>query len=547
MEFVNPFTRPGKWYKANFHAHSTTSDGQRPPAAVAAHYRRHGYHILALTDHGRSNDVAPLARKDFLVINGAEYGVPLPPGAGAADGHHLVALNVPRDFAPDAAAATDANAFIRSVKAAGGETVLAHPNWCKHRYDQFAYIEGYAAMEVFNATCDEIGRADSETDWTHLLDAGHVVPAVAVDDAHAYPRDACRGWVWMKLGKLTAGHVMDALRTGCYFSSTGPRITDFRIEHGRIRLRCSPAQAVYFVVHQPFGGAAYRADGKPIREVEMGLPPDWTCFRAVVVDAAGRRAWTNPVFFGDAQCAEVRRKFLASMEASWKTPYRSAARASARDWQPLDLGSHVNRPLVGKDAWIADGFELNHLPAGAHTIQGVPFRIVDPAAAGGNAAIVLKSLKMQVSGGKPVPEAVTLPVNRTCRAVYFLHGAGFVSDHEKVAAYEFVYADGTVAAADVLALGAPVNNRRTMAQRERRSAIQDWWPTHPQFAGVHARKVLVAPRDNPALHRVLYTLEWINPHPQTILKEIRLRSVPTSSPVVLVLAVTVRVAGRATA
>ena len=60
---VNPFTQPGRWYRANLHTHTTNSDGQWPPRQVAEHYRRNGYQVLALTDHNRTNNVDAYSRR----------------------------------------------------------------------------------------------------------------------------------------------------------------------------------------------------------------------------------------------------------------------------------------------------------------------------------------------------------------------------------------------------------------------------------------------------------------------------------------------------
>jgi len=44
------------WWKGNTHTHSWWSDGNRPPEAVAAWYRQHGYNFLVLSDHNRMQE-----------------------------------------------------------------------------------------------------------------------------------------------------------------------------------------------------------------------------------------------------------------------------------------------------------------------------------------------------------------------------------------------------------------------------------------------------------------------------------------------------------
>ncbi len=297
MKLRNPFTRPGKWYKANLHTHTTVSDGWASPAETAELYRRAGYHVLALTDHNRTNDVRGLSRRGFLVVNGAEYHPDCPT---TPNPHHLVAIHVPHGF--ELSRPGDANRCIREVAAAGGVSILAHPLWCGHRYEQYAYIRGYAAMEIYNATCDKIARSGGETDYAQLLDAGRYVGAVAVDDTHR-PIDRFQGWTWLRMGALTARSVAAALASGCGYSSTGPRIHDFRVRrrprgrHGRgvIEVRCSPAEFIYLSAQTYHGARRMAEPGRSIRRFSWPVGTDWTYVRAIVVDHRGRKAWTNPI------------------------------------------------------------------------------------------------------------------------------------------------------------------------------------------------------------------------------------------------------------
>ena len=291
MKLRNPFAQSGRWYKANLHTHTTTSDGLESPAEMADAYRKAGYHVLALTDHYKTNDVRGLSRKGFLVISGMEYHPRCP---GGADPHHLVGIDVPHGFGFTEQYPADANACIRAVKTVGGLTFLAHPLWCGHRYDMYSYLRGLIGVEVYNSTCGRAGRADSETDWCHLLDAGRIMPALAVDDSHV-AEDMFGGWVWLRMRSLTVRSVMSALRSGCYYSSTGPEIRDFRIRGGIAEISCSPAAAVYFIGHFSNGARRQAEAGKSIRKFSHPVGENWKYVRAVVTDHAGKKAWTNPI------------------------------------------------------------------------------------------------------------------------------------------------------------------------------------------------------------------------------------------------------------
>jgi len=58
---------PGKWHKANFHTHTTTSDGDTELPTRCEQYRDAGYSVLAITDHEQTNDISGLSRDGFLV------------------------------------------------------------------------------------------------------------------------------------------------------------------------------------------------------------------------------------------------------------------------------------------------------------------------------------------------------------------------------------------------------------------------------------------------------------------------------------------------
>ncbi|MFA5866136.1 MAG: CehA/McbA family metallohydrolase [Phycisphaerae bacterium] len=286
---INPFDCEGNWYKANLHAHTTTSDGDTPFRQRIRQYRENGYAILALTDHDQTNDIANLASKDFLILNGMETHPPCPI---AGDNYHLVCLNVPFGFTlPENA---DANTRIEMVKQAGGEVMYGHPYWCGHRLEHILNVKGFLGIEVFNATCTKIGKGFSNVQWDDLLNHGLNVPAVAVDDVHG-GRDMFMGWTMIKAKDLTVNSVMEALRGGCFYASCGPTINDFRILNGSVVLKCSPAAEIHFIGQKYCGLSVYADDDPDLTWAEFPLQEGLRYIRGEVVDRKGRRAWTNPI------------------------------------------------------------------------------------------------------------------------------------------------------------------------------------------------------------------------------------------------------------
>ena len=289
MSIVNPFEQDGRWYKANLHTHTTTSDGEVSVAERVQQYREQGYQILAITDHDQTNDVEGLSTEELLVVSGMETH-PLCPDH--YDRYHLVCLNVPHGFEiPDEA---DINARVALVKQAGGEAVLSHPYWSGLDINHLIAVRGHIAIEVFNATCTKFGKGFSSVHWDNLLNLEQMIPAIAVDDTHK-GRDIFMGWTMIKAQELTITTVMEALRTGCFYASCGPVIEDLRIKDGKVILRCSPVVEVHFVCASWRGRSYFADEGEDITRAEFTLRENAKFVRVEVVDRRGKRAWTNPL------------------------------------------------------------------------------------------------------------------------------------------------------------------------------------------------------------------------------------------------------------
>ena len=53
LDGTGVFERPGQWLRCALHAHSTVSDGDLSPRALARQYQTAGFDVLAITDHWR--------------------------------------------------------------------------------------------------------------------------------------------------------------------------------------------------------------------------------------------------------------------------------------------------------------------------------------------------------------------------------------------------------------------------------------------------------------------------------------------------------------
>ncbi|HEX9914575.1 MAG TPA: CehA/McbA family metallohydrolase [Candidatus Bathyarchaeia archaeon] len=299
LSYVNPFKEPGVWLKGNLHTHTVHSDGHLTPEQHAKRYREAGYGFLAITDHGKYVDTRSLSRRGLTMIQGEELSA----GRSAAGTlYHLVALGI-REGPPfeEADPAVSPQAVIDYVNGAGGLVALAHPYWSGLTHGEAMALKGFAAVEAYNHVCELLNdRGDAAAHWDHMLTAGRRVNAIAVDDAHSkerehMPDDSFGGWVVARCRDRSEKAILDAIRMGLYYSSSGPTIEGVEVGDGEVSVTCSPAEKIAFV-SVPCLGVCYKAAGDTLTGASYSLRPGERYVRVQVTDSRGGRAWTNPIY-----------------------------------------------------------------------------------------------------------------------------------------------------------------------------------------------------------------------------------------------------------
>jgi hypothetical protein len=306
MHRPSAFTAPGRFWRGNLHTHSTRSDGVLSPEEVCRRYRAEGYDFLALTDHfvGAYEypivDTTPYRSDDFTTILGAE----LHSGA-MSNGElwHILAVGLPPDFAPSDSPdfhpkpgqETAAELAARAV-AAGAFVAIAHPQWSGLTLADARGVTAAHAVEIYNHGCaNGCDRPDGFAIADLLLSEGRRLTMVATDDAHFYEPDHFGGWVMVKSAENTPEALLSALKSGDFYSSQGPELRDIRLFEDRIEVDHS---AVAAMIVQGQGTAARAVHGHSMTTSALDLTrfgnSPW--LRITLMDAAGKRAWSNPIW-----------------------------------------------------------------------------------------------------------------------------------------------------------------------------------------------------------------------------------------------------------
>jgi len=295
-----PFDKPGRFWKGNIHTHSTLSDGALTPQQVIERYQEAGYDFIAITDHFLPNYGFPVAdtrsfRTDnFTTILGAELH------AGTLENGemwHILAAGLPLDFARPVDNESGPDIARRAVET-GAFVAIAHPNWYTLAEADAHALGDVHAVEIFNGVA--VDANDKHDSW-HLMDIlsdqGQHYHAYAADDAHFGESfaDFQRGWIHVKSETLEPDALVDALKSGHFYSSTGPQIHDVKFGSGGVlTVRCSPADRIFLTGK---GSKSQRVWGNGINEAKFDLSPfDSPWCRVTVRDRAGGRAWTSPIW-----------------------------------------------------------------------------------------------------------------------------------------------------------------------------------------------------------------------------------------------------------
>jgi len=308
MPSIAPFTTPGRFWRGNLHTHSTLSDGGLAPKAVIAAYKRNGYDFLQLSEHflGRFGwpiaDTRAFRSNAFTTLIGAELHAM---ATSVGELWHILAVGLPLDFPPPGKSESGPE-LARRARDAGAFVAIAHPAWSQLSESDGVALDAAHGVEIYNHGCAvETDRGDGFYLLDRLSNLGRRLTAIATDDAHFNhgERDAFGGFVEVKAESLDPDALLAALKAGHFYASQGPRLRDVRVGREEIVVETTPVETVALLTGT---SRALHASGSHIGRAVFDLagaakkvwtetgPDAW--IRIVAIDAAGRRAWTNPIW-----------------------------------------------------------------------------------------------------------------------------------------------------------------------------------------------------------------------------------------------------------
>ena len=322
----------GKFFKANLHCHTTVSDGAWTPEKVKEEYKKHGYSIVAYTDHEVMVPHPELCDDEFIAMNGyeletKEYASPIWSKnrrchmcfvALSPDLKKHVCWNEEKNGYTWGNASSyidgveydekDAH-FIRTYdgecvsemmkrgREAGFFVTYNHPTWSAESYEQYIGYNNMHAMEMVNNSCNAGGYEEYNARvYDDMLRSGKRLYCIAADDNHNKFDDSFGGFTMIKAEKLEYGLIAKALLNGDFYASQGPQIHELFVEDGKITVKTSNAVKISMITDVIHSRCLTAKEGEFVTEATFDIHEPATYFRIVVIDEHGKRACTNAYF-----------------------------------------------------------------------------------------------------------------------------------------------------------------------------------------------------------------------------------------------------------
>jgi hypothetical protein len=285
----SPYRDSGEWLRGNLHSHTTVSDGTRPAEEVIADYEQRGYDYLAISDHDQFVDPRSYQDRTKLIL--------LPAVEVTARGPHILHIGATEPVEPS----ENRQEVVDRIAAQNGFSVLNHPNWQSHYnhcpQELMESLVGYAGIEIYNGVIERLEGVPLATDrWDRLLSQGRRVWGFGTDDAHA-PQDVALAWSVVQVDDRSVESIIEALRAGRFYASTGVTITDITTTDSDITVVTENARRIRLISDLGVIQKTKEALSATFRVPEDLVNRSNASYaRIECYGDGGRMAWTQPFF-----------------------------------------------------------------------------------------------------------------------------------------------------------------------------------------------------------------------------------------------------------
>ena len=306
------------WFKGNLHTHTNKSDGDSSPEIVVDWYSNNKYDFLVLSDHNHLTILENNQTK-LLLIPGEEITLNVPYSI------HVNAIGIKKVIEPTirSTKVKTLQANIDNIISAGGLAEINHPNfrWTLNEND-LVKVKGAHFLEVFNGNYNSHnygggGKKSVEEMWDEMLSKKIKIWGVAVDDSHhfkeefaSYRYNPGRGWVEVFAKRISEKNILESMRNGNFYFSTGVKFEKIIFNEKGIELSISGDYFNQGLSNNLFTNSKYTTrlisnygeiiDEKYGKSVKFNLSKEkgkYSYFRTKTISSTGSVGWTQPIFF----------------------------------------------------------------------------------------------------------------------------------------------------------------------------------------------------------------------------------------------------------
>lgn len=288
-----------KYLKGNIHTHSTNSDGMYSIPELLEIYQN--YDFLGITDHNKF--CQEKYDKDIILLPGIEssciYGKDRYVHFNCFIKKNKDVLDQMQYYKTIDELQKDINKLRNNYSI----IQLNHPLFSRLLDTEWLQISGYDMIEVYNHKdySDEYGLYNSEQLIRTLLNHHKKFYVTAGDDFHGpYKRtlnDKCFGGYIMVEAEKEASSILASIKDGKFYATMGPIILDYRLCGNKLKIETSPVQRIIFYSNMRHCKNIYSDMGEDITTGEYTLCGEEYYVWVKIVDASGKIAWAQPIYF----------------------------------------------------------------------------------------------------------------------------------------------------------------------------------------------------------------------------------------------------------
>ncbi len=272
----NPYAHlSGTWQKSNLHAHGHAwggvTNGKQSDEEVVRAYKERGYAVAGVSNYG---SIAAFEGVDTIPLYEHGYNIPK---------SHQLAIGARRvvwiDF-PFWQTLNQKQFIIDRVGSAAELVSLNHPN-TGYIDDDMRNLTGYQLMEIVN------GPFPVEDLWDAALSSGHVVWALANDDAHDVTnlRRTFIAWNMIDAPSASAADIIGALRHGRSYAvslvgnNVDAALKNVELSGATLTISSAGVPATYLFIGQ---GGEIRGTANQVMEATYTFAATDTYIRTVI-------------------------------------------------------------------------------------------------------------------------------------------------------------------------------------------------------------------------------------------------------------------------